>query len=177
MGFSLPSFPQISSSIRVSFSIFNALMTSFTFWHVDSLIMTHQFMHDHWKLMLGQLMNNCSRVLEPIIILKMNIRVTVVETTCTKPAQEQIKTVLVMFAWWKKCSCNVRVCFMKLTLNKEYSVSIEHPLGKVNPLFEYWTTQSTEVQAAERIQKPVGQTSEIENFSKLEFGLTEVLVN
>ena len=74
------------------------------------------------------------------------------------------------------CSCNVRVCFMKLTLNKEYSVSIEHPLGKVNPFFEYWTTQSTEVQAAERIQKPVGQTSEIKNFSKLEFWLTEVLV-
>ena len=175
MGFSLPSFPQISSSIRVSFSIFNALMTSFTFWHVDSLIMTQQFMHDHWKLMLGQLMNNCSRVLEPIIILNMNIRVTVVESTCTQPANEQIKTVLVMFLG---CSCNVRVSFfMKLTLNKEYSVSIEHPLGKVNPLFEYWTTQSTEVQAAERIQKPVGQTSEIENFSKLEFGLTEVLVN
>ena len=120
-------------------------------------------------------MNNCSRVLEPIIILKMNIRVTVVETTCTQPANEQIKTVLVMFLG---CSCNVRVSFfMKLTLNKEYIVSIEHPLGKVNPLFEYWTTQSTEVQAAERIQKPVGQTSEIENFSKLEFGLTEVLVN
>ena len=99
MGFSLPSFPQISSSIRVSFSIFNALMTSFTFWHVDSLIMTHQFMHDHWKLMLGQLMNNCSRVLEPFIILNMNIRVTVVETTCTQPAQEQIKTVLVMFVF------------------------------------------------------------------------------
>ena len=58
---------------------------------------------------------------------------------------------------------------MKLTLNKEYSVSIEHPLGKVNPFFEYWTNQSTEVQAAERIQKPVGQTSEIENFPKLEF--------
>ena len=58
---------------------------------------------------------------------------------------------------------------MKLTLNKEYSVSIEHPLGKVNPFFEYWTNQSTEVQAAERIQKPVGQTSEIENFQKLNF--------
>ena len=64
---------------------------------------------------------------------------------------------------------SVCVCFMKLTLNKEYSVSIGHPLGKVNPLFEYWMIQSTEVQAAERIQKPVGQTSEIENFSKLKF--------
>ena len=58
---------------------------------------------------------------------------------------------------------------MKLALSKECSVSIGHPLGKVNPLFEYWTIQSTEVQAAERIQKPVGQTSKMVNLSKLKF--------
>ena len=55
---------------------------------------------------------------------------------------------------------------MKLALNKECNVSIGHPLGKVNPLFEYWTIQSAEVRAAERIQKPVGQTSEIFSLSK-----------
>ena len=55
---------------------------------------------------------------------------------------------------------------MKLALNRGCSVSVGHPLGKVNPLFEYWMIQSTEVRAAERIQKPVGQTSEIFSLSK-----------
>ena len=58
---------------------------------------------------------------------------------------------------------------MKLALNRGCSVSIGHPLDKVNPLFEYWTIQSAEVQAAERIQKPVGQTSKMVNLSKLNF--------